>query len=86
MLGVILHQGTLDEIDTWRGPGQTVVEHVSGNTTNTVIQAYQYAVAKMQGGPVAFGTDDNGFAGLPVRATDRTWMQAGTLEARPRAG
>jgi microsomal dipeptidase-like Zn-dependent dipeptidase len=65
MMGVILHQGDINEIDTWRGPGQTVVEHVSGNTTNTLVQPYLYAVAKMAGGPVALGTDFNGLAGLP---------------------
>jgi hypothetical protein len=65
MVAVILHQGTLEEIDTWHGPGQTVVEHVCGNTSNTLVQAYLYAVAKMPGVPVGFGTDLNGFAGLP---------------------
>jgi len=28
------------------------------------VQAYLYAVSKMRGGPVGFGTDLNGFAGL----------------------
>jgi microsomal dipeptidase-like Zn-dependent dipeptidase len=65
MVSVILCQGQLDEVNTWRGPGQTVVEHVSGNTSNTTVQAYLYAAAKSNGGPVAFGTDFNGFAGLP---------------------
>ena len=65
MVGVILHQGDLHDIDTWRGPNQTVVDHISGNTSNTMAQAYLYAVSKMKGGPVAFGTDYNGFAGLP---------------------
>jgi microsomal dipeptidase-like Zn-dependent dipeptidase len=65
MVGVILHQGDLHDIDTWRGSNQTVVDHISGNTSNTMVQAYMYAVAKMMGGPVAFGTDYNGFAGLP---------------------
>jgi len=66
MLGVILHQGDLDEIVTWNGDAtRTVVDHVSGNTSNTFLQAYQYAASKMAGGPVAFGTDLNGFAGLP---------------------
>jgi microsomal dipeptidase-like Zn-dependent dipeptidase len=65
MLAVIVHQGTLDEINTWIGPGQTIVPHTCGNTSNTVVQAYLYAASKMQGGPVGFGTDFNGFAGLP---------------------
>jgi microsomal dipeptidase-like Zn-dependent dipeptidase len=65
MVGVIPNQGKLDEIRTWAGPGQTVVKHECGNSSETVAQAYLYAVSKMQGGPVAFGTDMNGFAGLP---------------------
>ena len=65
MVAVIVHQGKLDEIDTWQGPGQPVIPHTRGNTSNTLVQAYLYAVSKMQGGPVGFGTDFNGFAGLP---------------------
>jgi microsomal dipeptidase-like Zn-dependent dipeptidase len=65
MIAVIVHQGNLDQIVTWHGPGQRVIEHTSGNTSNTLVQAYLYASAKMQGGPVGFGTDFNGFAGLP---------------------
>jgi microsomal dipeptidase-like Zn-dependent dipeptidase len=65
MVSIILCQGHLNQVNTWRGAGQTVIEHVSGNTSNTTVQAYLYAVAKSEGGPVAFGTDFNGFAGLP---------------------
>jgi hypothetical protein len=39
--------------------------HTLGNTSQTLLQAYLYAAWKMQGGPVGFGTDFNGFAGLP---------------------
>lgn len=65
MVAIIAHQGTQEEIITWQGSGQPVIPHTCGNTSNTVVQAYLYAVSKMQGGPVAFGTDFNGFAGLP---------------------
>lgn len=65
MISVIVRQGDLDEIITWEGPGQPVIPHTSGNTSNTLVQAYLYAVAKMHGGPVGLGTDFNGFAGLP---------------------
>lgn len=65
MLSVIPCQGNLDEIDTWAGPNQTRVNHISGNTSNTTLQAYQYAASKSGGRPVALGTDFNGFAGLP---------------------
>jgi microsomal dipeptidase-like Zn-dependent dipeptidase len=78
LMGVILHQGDLAQIDTWRGPGgQTVVEHVSGNTTNTFVQAYLYAVSKMAGGAVAFGTDFNGLAGLPGPRFGPDWDAGG---------
>ena len=65
MVAIIAHQGTLEEIDTWQGPGQPSIPHTCGNSSNTVVQAYLYAASKMQGGPVAFGTDFNGLAGLP---------------------
>jgi microsomal dipeptidase-like Zn-dependent dipeptidase len=65
MVAVILHQGNLSEIKTWEGPGQPVIPHTCGNTSNTFVQAYLYAVSKMQGGSVGFGTDFNGMAGLP---------------------
>lgn len=65
MISVIVKQGNIDEIITWEGPGQPVIPHTSGNTSNTLVQAYLYAVAKMHAGPVGLGTDFNGFAGLP---------------------
>jgi hypothetical protein len=65
MVAIIVHQGTLEQIATWQSPGQTVVQHTCGNSSNTVVQAYLYAVSKMQGSRVAFGTDFNGLAGLP---------------------
>lgn len=64
MVSVIAHQGNLSDISTFDGGG-TVVEHTCGNTSETLIQAYMYAVSKIQGGPVGLGTDFNGFAGLP---------------------
>ncbi|MGK3958415.1 membrane dipeptidase [Arthrobacter sp. R4] len=62
MLSVIIHQGDDDEIETWRG-GADTIEHTSEGTSNTLLQAYRYAVSKMPGMPVAFGTDFNGLAG-----------------------
>lgn len=64
MIGIIAHQGDLDTIQTYRG-GRVILEHLCGNTSETLAQAYLYAVTEMQGGPVAFGTDFNGLAGLP---------------------
>lgn len=65
MIAPIVNQGVLKDIETWRGPGQPVVDHVSGRTSNTMVQAYLYAVSKTRGAPVGIGTDFNGFAGLP---------------------
>jgi microsomal dipeptidase-like Zn-dependent dipeptidase len=65
MVAVILHQGDLNEIKTWQRTGQPIIPHVCGNSSNTLVQAYLYAASKMKGGPVGFGTDFNGFAGLP---------------------
>jgi microsomal dipeptidase-like Zn-dependent dipeptidase len=50
---------------TWHGPGQPVVPHVCGYSSNTFAQAYLYAVSQSGQAPVALGTDFNGFAGLP---------------------
>ena len=65
MVAAIVRQGNLEEIKTWEAPGRATVPHQCGNSSNTFAQAYLYAVTKMQGGPVGFGTDFNGFAGLP---------------------
>lgn len=60
MVALILNQGKQDEIDTWRGQRQTVIEHHYGNTSETWAQAYLYACEQMRGCPVGFGTDFNG--------------------------
>jgi microsomal dipeptidase-like Zn-dependent dipeptidase len=65
MVAIIVNQGKLHEIQTWRTAGQPVIEHTCGGTSNTLVQVYRYTVAKMQGRPVGLGTDFNGFAGLP---------------------
>jgi len=64
MVNIILHQGDLDEVETFTAPGQTRIEHTCGNSSNTLVQAYQYAVANLPGRGVGLGTDLNGFAGL----------------------
>lgn len=65
MVGVLTRLGNLHEISTWRGGGATVIEHQCGNTAETWAQAYLYAIEKMEHAPVAFGSDFNGFNGLP---------------------
>jgi microsomal dipeptidase-like Zn-dependent dipeptidase len=65
MVGVLARLGNLHEISTWRGLGATAVAHQCGNTTETWAQAYLYAIEKMGNTPVAFGSDFNGFNGLP---------------------
>src|SRR5207244_2522250 len=52
-------------IATWQRPTGGTIPHHCGYTSNTLIQAYLYAVDKMGGGPVGLGSDLNGFAGLP---------------------
>jgi microsomal dipeptidase-like Zn-dependent dipeptidase len=64
-VAVLLDQGGRKDTTPWHGPGQPVVAHTCGSTSNTVIQAYLHAVSMMGGGPVGVGTDFNGFAGLP---------------------
>src|SRR5262249_26665277 len=65
MVGVLARLGNLHDISTWRGQGATVIEHQCGNTAETWARAYLYAIEKMEHAPVAFGSDFNGFNGLP---------------------
>ncbi|MCY1075836.1 membrane dipeptidase [Archangium lansingense] len=65
MVSLILDQGNRDEIPTWRGAGQPVVDHQCGSTSQSWAQAYLYLTKQLSGMPVGFGTDFNGFAGLP---------------------
>lgn len=60
MVALILHQGKINEIDTYRGSGSTVIEHTCAGTSETWAQAYLYAIEKMNGAPVGIGTDFNG--------------------------
>jgi microsomal dipeptidase-like Zn-dependent dipeptidase len=83
MIGVIVHQGDLEEIDTWESPGQTVVPHICGHSSNSVAQAYLYGVSKMRGGPVAWGSDFNGYAGLPSPRFGPEACQGGTMPGAP---
>jgi microsomal dipeptidase-like Zn-dependent dipeptidase len=63
MLAVIPHQGHRAEIIQY--PPGSNIPHSCGNSSQSVVQAYRYAVHASAGGPVAFGTDLNGFAGWP---------------------
>ncbi len=83
MLAAIVNQGRLHDIDTWRGAGQPVVQHFCGGTSQTWAQAYLYAVNKMAGGPVAFGTDFNGLAGLPGPRHSPGGLPTELIEACP---
>ena len=65
MVAPIIAQGNLAEIKTWMRPDGTSIRHVCGSTANSYLQAYLYAVERMNGGPVGIGTDFNGFAGVP---------------------
>ena len=65
MVAVIPRQGNLSEIRTWKANGHVTVPHVSGNTSNTVVQAIAYARSLAPGLAIGLGSDLNGFAGLP---------------------
>ena len=60
MVSIIPHQGNLDQILT-----SSHIAHTCGNSSETVAQAYLYAIQRMPGQPVGLGTDFNGFAGAP---------------------
>jgi microsomal dipeptidase-like Zn-dependent dipeptidase/lysophospholipase L1-like esterase len=65
MVCPLLGQGGLEATDTWHGTGSTRIDHINGNTSNSLVQAYLYAAEKMKGRPVGFGSDLNGFAQQP---------------------
>ncbi len=67
MLAPILHQGSRAEVKTYaRAAAPNPVIADCGNSAKSFAQAYLYAVDKMQGGAVAFGSDLNGLAGMPT--------------------
>ena len=63
MFAVIPHQGDRDKIVQF--PTTSSVPNTCGNSSQAVAHAYRYAISRTGGGPVAFGTDLNGFAGWP---------------------
>jgi microsomal dipeptidase-like Zn-dependent dipeptidase len=66
LFAIIPHQGNLDQIKHFPpAAGHNDIPHNCGNSSETVAQAYRYAIAHNGGGPVGFGTDLNGFAGWP---------------------
>lgn len=65
MIACILNQGNLNDVITWRGIHQTVVNHTCGDSSETWAQAYLYATEKVQGAPIGFGTDFNGMIHPP---------------------
>lgn len=65
MVSLILDQGSREEVPTWRGAGQPVVEHQCGGTSQSWAQAYLYLTKELGGRPVGLGSDFNGLAGLP---------------------
>jgi microsomal dipeptidase-like Zn-dependent dipeptidase len=63
MFAVIPHQGKRGEVDDF--PYGTNIRVLCGNSSQTVVQAYRYAVVKSGNGPIGIGTDLGGFAGWP---------------------
>ena len=87
MVAVIPHQGDLSEIQTFQpaSGSPTMIPHTCGNSSETVAQAYLYAIHQLPGTPVAFGTDINGFAGLPgPRMGDEACPGGKTASYNPR--
>jgi hypothetical protein len=58
MVAMIANQGNVDQIDTFAG-GAALVEHVCGNSSETVAQALLYLADRVPGMPVGFSTDMN---------------------------
>jgi microsomal dipeptidase-like Zn-dependent dipeptidase len=66
LVAPITHQGGLNDV----GTAVPSVPHDCGNSSKTWAQAYLHTVRHM-GGPVALGSDFNGFAGQPGPRFDR---------------
>jgi microsomal dipeptidase-like Zn-dependent dipeptidase len=85
MVAFIPHQGTLDEIapapHAPQGSSRTDVQHACGNSTETTVQAYLYAIERTGRGPVGIGTDLNGFAGWPGPRFGAEQCSGGTTTA-----
>ena len=64
MVAIIANQGKQDQIDTFR-EGTVVIEHMCGNTSETVAQAYLYVTTRAPGMPVGFSTDMNALFNMP---------------------
>jgi len=66
MFAVIPHpENALGQMSQVASSADAVIDYTCGNSSQTVAQAYRYAITHNRGGPVGFGTDLNGFAGWP---------------------
>jgi microsomal dipeptidase-like Zn-dependent dipeptidase len=83
IIGLIPKQGDRPHVGQYSDPSMPFVEHQCGNTSQSWAQAYLYAVKAMGGGPVAFGTDFNGMAGLPGPRFGPEACPGTPLELRP---
>lgn len=63
MLSVILQQGDRKAMVDWDGSGR--VSNNCGGTAETFANAYRYATRISGGAPVGYGSDFNGWAGVP---------------------
>jgi microsomal dipeptidase-like Zn-dependent dipeptidase len=62
MVGLITHQGKLDQVVTYQPQaGRQIVWHTKGGTTETFAQAYYYALERAPGVSIGLGSDFNGF-------------------------
>lgn len=65
MVGLIVGQGNLWEVNTYRRPGRHTIEHICGRSTETIAQAVYYALDKAPGMSVAVGTDFGAPTAIP---------------------
>ena len=64
MANVIANQGNLEQIGTW-AQGPITIKHTCGSSSETLAQAYLYAITKTPGMPVGISTDMNAFLTMP---------------------
>ena len=64
MIGLLVDQGSLGELAPWP-PDRPTIPLRAGSSANALVQAYLYAKDRLDGAPIALGSDLNGFARLP---------------------
>lgn len=59
LVSLITGQGNIGDVDTWTRPNGTRINHACGRSTETLVQAYLYAIDNAPGAAFGLGSDVN---------------------------